>query len=109
MALRVKEIDVGGRKVRIANLLARPHREFDEGLDALAEGKVEPARGIRRVLELKKTVILASLQRADAAFTREQLEETFDGDDLDDLFMAVMTWTGERREKEKPADPPPSP
>ncbi len=109
MALRVKDVDVGGRKVRIANLLLGPHREFQEGLDALADGKVEPAKGLLRVAELKKTVILSSLKRAEPAFTREELEEHFDGDDLDDLFMAVMTWTGERPGKEKPADPPPSP
>lgn len=108
MALRVKVIDVAGERVRIGNLQLRPQREFQEGLDALAEGKVDPVTGIKRTVELKKTVILASLRRADPSYTREQLED-FDGDDLGELFLAVMAWTGEGPGKEKPSDPPPSP
>ncbi len=108
MALRVKEIEVAGEKVKIANLQLRPHREFQEALDALAGGKMDPAQGILRVAELKKTVILASLRRAEPSFTREKLEE-YDGDDLDLLFMEVMAWTGDRPMKEKPPGEPASP
>lgn len=111
MALRVKEIDVGGRKVQIANLLLRPHREFQEALDVLVEGKTDPGKGLARIAELKKTVVLAALTRAGSALTRDQFEDIFDGEDLEELFMAVMAWTGERpgKKPEKPADPPPSP
>ncbi len=108
MALRVKDVEIGGQKLRIGNLQLRPHRELQEGLDALAAGKVEAADGLRRVRELKVSVVLASLHRTDPSFTREKVEE-FDGDDLDDLYVAVMTWTNERPGKEKPAGETPSP
>ncbi len=112
MALRVKDVDVGGQKVRIANLQLRPLREYREALDAITAKKADAPH----VDEATKSVVLASLARAGEKLTRDDLEQ-FDSEDLLELWQQVMAWTRGPDAKpddvmaaaEKPSDPPPSP
>jgi hypothetical protein len=106
MALRVTEVDLGGQKVPIGNLQLRPLRVMQEALDEIRNSKDGDPKKMSRVTEAKKAVVLASVKRANPDFTLAQLED-LDPDDLEELFVAVMAWTG--RGREKPADPPPSP
>ena len=112
--LRVKTVEIAGRTLRIGNLQLRPHREFEEAVDAYEKSKsTDPAQKrdlAARMNAAAQRAVLSALQRADASFTLEQLEE-LDRDDLNELLRAVLRWTGEvpGQEGEKSAGEPPSP
>ena len=95
MALRVKEIEVGGHKLRIANLQLRSHRDFSEGLARV--------KTMGELFELTRSAAIASLTRADPAFTPEKLDELgLDFDDLKLLGNRIMDWTWSREEQKPP-------
>lgn len=112
MALRVKEIEVGGQKFRIGNLQLKALGAYRQGLAAITAKRP----GALHPDDLTFDVVLTSLQRAGDPTTREQIEALdFDTDDLMQLWREVMAWTRSPDAKpedigKEPANPPaPSP
>lgn len=97
MALRTKDVEIGGKTFRIANLQLRPQRELREKLEALSKAKPPPADWPVQLQEAEIAAVVASLRRVDPAATREVLDD-LDGDDLKALYFEVMRWTGKEPE-----------
>ena len=90
MALRTKEVEVGGVKYRIANSTFRAQRDYHERAN-------QPETGPLVTIEAMIDFVLASVRRAGGMeVSRNELVD-LDGEDIVDLFRAVMAWTGERQ------------
>lgn len=108
MALRVKTVEVGGRKFRIGNLQRKALRVYRQALDAITAKRPDA----RHTDDVTEDVIIASIARAGGSVTHEDLGE-LDNEDLLALWREVMAWTSGPDVKPedigKPADPPASP
>ncbi len=88
--LRIRELEVGGRKYRIGNATLGAQRQFAEAL----EDKESPVALQRATVGF----VLSSLKRAEPGLDVD-LEE-LDSDDMKQLFGAIWEWT-------QPRDPVP--
>ncbi len=105
MALRVKEVDIAGRKFTIGLPFLAAVREYGEGLDAILKKK----DGAPTSIDAALAYVVASLIRSDPSYTSERLRAEVDEYELCELARAVSEFRGAVFESETPADPPPSP
>jgi hypothetical protein len=88
MALRVKQVEIGGTKYRIGNALVGPWADYERVIARINKGEeLNPGE----VTESMLAFALSALKRGDPEASIEQIRG-LDGDDLQALVSASLAW-----------------